>query len=202
MKRHLLIIACFLLLGAVVNVGVAWGCAAGSGWVLGGTSAGASESQWWDQRAPAGFGGQFDGGFYTPSLGALNTQFFGGVPETEKGVMPYAALRIRSGIPALGLEGSFWYDKDRALVYADPPLAPQPWLNEARPFPFRPIWPGFVINTLFYADILWLLIPGPFALRRFLRLKRGLCLKCAYPMGESSVCSECGRDLPKRVRAT
>ena len=27
MKRHLLIIAIFLLLGAVVNVAVAWGCA-------------------------------------------------------------------------------------------------------------------------------------------------------------------------------
>ena len=47
--------------------------------------------------------------------------------------------------------------------------------------------------------ILWLLIPGPFALRRFLRLRRGLCPKCAYPMGESPVCSECGKALPKRA---
>ncbi len=65
--------------------------------------------------------------------------------------------------------------------------------------PLHPIWPGFAINTLFYAAILWLLIPGPFALRRFLRVKRGLCPKCAYPMGESALCSECGRVLPKRV---
>ncbi len=101
MKRRLLIIAVCLLLGAVVNVAVAWGCAAGTCLAMGGTSAGASESQWWDQRAPAGFGGQFDGGFYTTTLGALNTQVFGGVPKTEKGVMPYAALRIRAGIPAL-----------------------------------------------------------------------------------------------------
>ncbi len=197
MKRRLLIIAIFLLLGAVVNVAVAWGCAAKSIWGVGGTIVGTSESQWWDQRGPAEFGGQFAGGLHTLSLGALVTWLFG--PQ-QRGVQPYTALRVRAGIPALGLEGSFWYDQNRALVYTDPPLAPQPWLNEGRPFPFRPIWPGFAVNTLFYAALLWLLLPGPFALRRFLRLRRGLCPKCAYPIGESAVCSECGISLPRRLR--
>ncbi len=198
MKRRLLTILLFLLLGAVANVAVAWGCAVRSIWGTGGASVGASESQWWDQRAPAGFGGQFDGGFCTRSLGALYTWLFS---AQQRGVQPYTALRIKAGIPALALEGSFWYDQNRALVYTDPPLAPQPWLNEARPFPFRPLWPGFAINTLFYAAILWLLIGALFVLRRFLRLKRGLCPKCAYPMGESSVCTECGCGLPKRAVA-
>ncbi len=58
--------------------------------------------------------------------------------------------------------------------------------------PWRPLWPGFAINTIFYATLLWLLIPGLFALRRFLRVRRGLCPNCAYPTGESSVCTECG----------
>ncbi len=66
--------------------------------------------------------------------------------------------------------------------------------------PLRPLWPGFAVNTIFYATILWLLIPGPFILRRFLRLRRGLCPKCAYPMGESAVCTDCGGELPKRAR--
>ena len=65
--------------------------------------------------------------------------------------------------------------------------------------PARPLWPGFALNTLFYATLLWLLIPGPFVLRRFLRLRRGLCPKCAYPMGESAVCSECGKPLSGQV---
>ena len=65
-----------------------------------------------------------------------------------------------------------------------------------------PIWPGFALNTLFYATLLWLLLPGPFALRRFLRVRRGLCPKCAYPMGESAVCTECGRALPRRAMTT
>jgi hypothetical protein len=65
--------------------------------------------------------------------------------------------------------------------------------------PIRPLWPGFVVNTLFYAASLWLLICGPFALRRFVRMRRGLCPKCAYPMGEAAVCTECGKPLPKRA---
>ncbi len=66
-----------------------------------------------------------------------------------------------------------------------------------RVLPLGMIWPGFAVNTLLYAAVLWLLVPGPFALRRFLRVRRGLCPKCAYPMGESSVCTECGRELPQ-----
>ena len=93
MKRRLLIIAVFLLLGAVVNVAVAWGFAVRSIWGTGGTGVGASESQWWDQRAPAGFGGQFDGGFYTRSLGALYTRLFS---AQQSGVQPYQALRIKA----------------------------------------------------------------------------------------------------------
>ena len=76
--------------------------------------------------------------------------------------------------------------------------------------PYFPIWPGFLANTLFYAALLWPLICGPFALRRLLRrflrvrrgLRRGLCPKCAYPRGESSVCTECGTELSARARAT
>ncbi len=70
---------------------------------------------------------------------------------------------------------------------------------DVRVLPLRPIWPGFAVNTLFYAAILWLLIYGA-ALRRFLRVRRGLCPKCAYPMGESVVCTECGQKLQQRVR--
>ena len=58
--------------------------------------------------------------------------------------------------------------------------------------PLRPIWPGFAINTLFYAAILWGLFAAPLALRRRRRIKRGLCPKCAYPIGASDVCTECG----------
>jgi hypothetical protein len=64
------------------------------------------------------------------------------------------------------------------------------------PIPLRPLWPGFAINTLFYAAILWLLFAAPFALRRRRRIARGLCPACAYPVGVSPVCTECGRPVP------
>ena len=67
--------------------------------------------------------------------------------------------------------------------------------------PVVPLWPGFAVNTLFYAIILWLLIPGPFVLRRVIRLKRGRCPKCGYDLrgqlpGAGSGCPECGWNRP------
>ena len=69
----------------------------------------------------------------------------------------------------------------------------RPWPDNV--LPFRPIWPGFAINTVFYAGVLWLLFAAPFALRRRRRIKRGLCPKCAYPVGASDVCTECGKPV-------
>jgi hypothetical protein len=66
--------------------------------------------------------------------------------------------------------------------------------------PTRPIWPGFAINTGFYAAILWLLFAFPFVIRRRRRIKRGLCAKCGYDLrgrgGHQNLCPECGTDAP------
>ena len=60
--------------------------------------------------------------------------------------------------------------------------------------PFLPIWPGFAINTVFYAAVLWLLTLGPITARRMIRKKRGHCIKCGYDLrGDFSAgCPECG----------
>ena len=72
-------------------------------------------------------------------------------------------------------------------------------------FPLRPILPGFLINMLFWAIILWLLIPGPFVLRRLIRRKRGRCPKCGYDLrgaipGAGGGCPECGWNRPPDPR--
>jgi hypothetical protein len=64
--------------------------------------------------------------------------------------------------------------------------------------PSRPIWPGFAVNTIFYAAILWVLFAAPRRVGRRRRRRRGLCPNCAYPIGDSRVCTECGAPLPGR----
>jgi hypothetical protein len=61
--------------------------------------------------------------------------------------------------------------------------------------PTRPIWPGFAVNTVFYAGVLWVLWATPFALRRMIRRRRGHCAACNYPIGQSPVCTECGASV-------
>jgi len=66
--------------------------------------------------------------------------------------------------------------------------------------PVLPVWPGFAINALFYAAVLWMMLFGPFVLRRRLRCRRGLCPTCAYPIGRSPLCTECGAPIPSAAR--
>jgi hypothetical protein len=58
--------------------------------------------------------------------------------------------------------------------------------------PIGVLWPGFAINTIFYAAILGVLFFAPGELRQTIRRRRGLCPACAYPIGASPVCTECG----------
>ena len=209
MKRVALTIVVFLLAGAVVNVAVAWGCAwwpRDAGWW--GESVDQDPSPiditWWNKHVFPLYGTELLHLFETRDLG-VDWRILRG---------PYFALRaecaihVSSGWPARSMSGETW----EAWVFGQ--RQPSESSNRLAMFvgvgewpglmPLRPVWPGFAINTAFYAAILWLIIPGPFALRRLIRRqirrRRGLCPKCAYPMGESAVCSECGNKLPKRVR--
>jgi hypothetical protein len=86
--------------------------------------------------------------------------------------------------------------RDRGHLFA---LWDQPRIQAI--LPLRPLWPGFAVNTLFYAGVLWMLFCGPFALRRMIRRRRGRCAHCNYPIGQSPVCTECGADVGKRQLA-
>ncbi len=73
------------------------------------------------------------------------------------------------------------------------PWFPRNGRKTTRALPLAPIWPGFAINTIFYAAILWLPF-APFQLRRYVRVKGGRCIKCGYDLrGDLSAgCPECG----------
>ncbi len=205
MRRRLLTILLFLLLGAVVNVGVTWGCAVENqdklttmlthpawsprrsieyrGWTL------CVQSRAGSVRAVAEKSYSSSASF---AVAVPNGAFPSWVSISE---LPYLAPRaypsgiveglcdLAHGFPAV----SMWHP---FTTHTEVWPAAGSWHFRQWHLPLNLVWPGFAINTLFYAAILWLLIPGPFALRRFLRLRRGLCPKCAYPMGESAVCTE------------
>jgi hypothetical protein len=66
-----------------------------------------------------------------------------------------------------------------------------------RVLPLRPILSSFAGNSVGYAVVLWALVLGPGTLRRFIRRRRHLCPACGYPVGESELCSECGRAISR-----
>ncbi len=186
MKRRLLIIAICLLLGAVVNVAVAWGCAR---WSVAPfreitpTSRLPSDADW-PRAVPPGWP-QPTYSTTVSASGVTLVTLYAGTLTTA-----YAQWINQWGWPFRGLESEAhsW----------GPPWQPTRLLGPIDPangfLLICPVWPGFAINTLFYAAILW----GSVALRRFVRVRRGLCPKCAYPMGESAVCTECGGALAGR----
>ncbi len=222
MKRHLLIIAIFLLLGAVVNVAVAWGCAILSEWPP--LSLTDTDNPQWPRNVPA---------HWPPVRNDLEGKSLGlhsrrsvarRVDRDDKFALTEAFVIdvIRVGWPSVAFQWDSWLELEISggskatnrfdghppytvwLIGLKPPdlLIRQP-NSQWRRLPIRPAtWLGLSANTLFYAGLLWLLIPGPFALRHLLRLRRGLCPKCAYPMGESSVCTECGGALLKHLQSS
>jgi hypothetical protein len=68
---------------------------------------------------------------------------------------------------------------------------------EDRHLPIRPIWPGFAINTIFYAAILWVVFLVPRSVKRLRRRAKGCCIHCGYDLrgqpADSKTCPECGR---------
>jgi hypothetical protein len=60
--------------------------------------------------------------------------------------------------------------------------------------PVQVLWPGFALDTAFYAAIAFTLLSAPPAIRRHRRRARGRCPACGYDLNgsTSAVCPECG----------
>lgn len=213
MKRHLLKLVLFVLLGAVVNVAVAWGCAL-----------------FIDRQKTSGyvdivytyeyiFGGESEFEIETRpgiqvvlvELRRLNDPTIRNNPRWSKLATP---RWMRSNVPsAWYVEG--WIDKDeRVMIGSGWPARtlycdyvcigrgyaqylrsgiPLPGSrfptyslgSAASALPLHPIWSGFILNTILYAAILWV----PFAL---FALRRGLRRVLRRRRG---ACLICGYDL-------
>ena len=217
MKRRLFTLALFLLLGAVVNVVVAWGLAywlnpfvniEQHAW-----SFSPDESWSVSRRSQVGldyvsyrFESPYDRELYknTVILPRSLLPDWGDLQNPKESTYREA---VALGWPMLAcwssIKSGFIGDPKRTELLGG--LNIGRWEGEERHqgsvlysteqvLPFRPIPWGFLINTIFYALLLWLLTLGPFTARRMIRRKRGRCIKCGYDMrGDfSSGCPECG----------
>src|SRR5262245_11512691 len=194
MKRRLLKVALLLFAGAIVNVAVAWHASLRSGRDIKLMS---SLVAYGNALLTEGNPCQYTATGFT--LESIWTEL-GPVHDT---LGPWETpTRVLTGWPLRSMECSIvgsggeshpiqhglqtrWQINSNILVQ--------------RALPLCPLWPGFAINTVFYALVLWLLFAAPFQLRRWRRIKHGLCPACAYPIGTSEKCTECGK--PVRTRS-
>lgn len=65
-------------------------------------------------------------------------------------------------------------------------------IPQALILPLRPLFPGFLLNTLAYAILAWTAVASLTNSRARLRTRRGTCPKCAYDLTNLTTCPECG----------
>ena len=208
MKRSLAKLVVFLLLGAILNVGVAWGCALWSPAIPSSPHGGdgvpkLAPGTSWPRPVPAEWPSLLYGSWGTGLFMSTGT-FRGYIPKdqaiSEGRPRDYGLSVFRYGVPFRALEGQILMRiyEPYARTFTMMAAVRSPDLMSSRRsmgvIPLRPIWPGFAINTVFYAAILRLLMFGVSTTRRVIRRKRGLCIKCGYDLrGDLSAgCSECG----------
>ena len=195
MKRRMRTIVLFVLAGALANVAVAWGCAVRPG----------EHSTLHDIAGhwPRGVPQAWPAPNYTQryvGLGWTLDNFHYFSPYADSAYVASASL-FRAGWPVLALESADWVDHRTNILERSAGWDVGIYTGEYPELPLRPIWSGFAANTLFYGTTLCLLINGPLSLRRLARQRRGLCAACGYPMADSDVCTECGKQLRKRAVA-
>ena len=231
MKHRILKLAVFLLLGAIVNVAVAWGCAMivaeqTDNWNMRVGAARLEDDYVWSVH-------RWDrpGYFTIESIVALIVMEW-----DERLEEPGSLIEKWSRIPDrndLGGGTVSWQESASGwpvasmwsrLNESDPlrffglPNNPRvyPWDKLERGWlvdwsflpnqiilPIGLIWSGIAINTLFYAVLLWLVTLGQFTLRRYIRREHGRCIKCGYDVRHTDhdACPECGTTVVKEAIA-
>jgi hypothetical protein len=223
MKRKALKLLLFLLLGAIINVAVAWGCAY---WTLD-LKAGARQGEamslhanrWWKVKCWTRSTSTLVWWFVMPFEGERAVE-----EPSPRSIIPWWSTLPRStehisdaelGSPRAHRPRRFdhyqaaWGVPLRTFMLeckSDPigiTLIGGLRVNDESPMysprivPYHPIWPGFAINTIFYAALAWALFAVPGYIKRRRRIKRGVCVRCAYPVGSNDKCTECGAVVKK-----
>ena len=200
MKRRFVTGVGFLAAGALVNVSVAWGAALLSH---------SQDSPIAMERALPSWQRYRNASWPEMPLSCNHYSAFGqrlivsgGYNEVGYFCMVY---EVSCGLPFKSMAYAMTLVHDTAVYgFADDLHVPWKirdiWGRGGTHLPARVLWPGFVMNTLFFAGLLWLVFRGPTLLRRRLRIHRGLCPLCAYPARYRAVClnRRAGRSYRRR----
>ncbi len=199
MKPRLLTILLLLLAGAVVNVGVAWALMR---WEPGlqittGVPHARAEQFWPDSSLRPSVNDPIASASRTHGVGRMK---FRGTAlrrvQPGSATLRWEGLIVdRAGLPLHALEVRRTRSTSRRHHGV---VGRGTRTDDLAGNLVLPIWRGIAVNTLAYAGALWLLFVAPFTLRRLIRARRGLCPACGYPVGESAVCSECGKAVRSR----
>jgi hypothetical protein len=171
LRRSLIKISVFVLLGAIVNVAVAWGCA----WSAPGV------------RMP-----------WPMMLRAEHTRFGARhvkVIEHDTGSVSDPAYQCGFfGLPFVSMKCSYRTQVQDGITLR---IVQHQHGSEIYTLPLMPLWPGFAINSIFYAAMFWVLWIAPGKVRRFIRIRCHRCPACGYQIapGTGAVCSECGQPI-------
>jgi hypothetical protein len=207
-------VSVYLLLGAIINIAVAWACICWSPFSPTSSSEFRGLMSWrapvpqaWPDRASH---------WQRSTVGLTEYNALGSdvvrpgafaVPEqwVLQAGWPKRSMFVSREIETPAIESGFMQPASHppaSLADGLPIPAGLSKLKQlpSRYLPTRPHWPGFAANTLLYAFAAWSLCGGPWwIIRKQLRKRRNQCPACGYPRGTSPICTECGAPLPARA---
>jgi hypothetical protein len=101
----------------------------------------------------------------------------------------YGAIQISLGASQIGMNKS-GLNPIEGGIELSPDAATGAW----RALPYKPLWLGLFIDTVFWTMIAWFLLGGAIHLKKRRRRLHGLCIACGYNISGAvhEACPECG----------
>lgn len=197
MKRCLIITVC-VVLGAMINLIVAWGC------ILNVENSetepyGEPEEsllEWWRTHVPESWSDTPGEIAFSKVLGVDGYLY--SEDKSDGPLFGKSVWRTCAGLPLRSMQGARFADQKQRRVWTESIVHFDGyWFIPAGPVPLEVRWPQTFFNTAFYALLLWLVyFAGVIGVRTSRRRKR-LCASCAYDLrgGEHERCPECGNAI-------